>query len=1542
MVQTMKTKSACIVGRVIAGGALLLAVGASYAGTLHFSPTSILPFDDYVRVGSQTNLKVTGSSLTLEAWIKPTGRGSDAIEGGIILGREGEYMLARFPDGTIQYAVATTTPGLSWNAGSIVPTNQWTHVALTYDGSFLTLYTNGVLRGLTPASGPVGDTNAALNDFWIGNRQALPRYFQGQIDEVRVWNVTRSQADISAYMTRPLQGNEPGLLAYYRFEEGFGATTADATGSGLTGTLVNGPVWDSASESLRVPVPMTRPAALVTETAARLNGSISTNGILATNSFWLATNTSTALSFDGVDDSVSFSLGPNNNYSAYPLTVTAWLKTDRPGASGGIVNKYTSGSLNGWQLGLVNGQLRAFYFRNANTNVFGGGDGLNGGNVDDGQWHHVAFAVGPAGGKLYVDGLLTATTAWVGTPAATINTQPLRLGVYDSHFAGQLDEITLWNTELSAVAISGLMTSPPTPAHPQYASLVAHWPLDEGSGMFVNDARGRNAAGISVGEPQWVPQARPDAYAATPLAPVRGTNSVLDLDGLDDHVRVPAGIWFSNEFTIETWVYARSFNSYSRVIDFGNGAPSDNVLFVASQGTTGRPEFVVYRGATAQFITAPDPLPINQWVHLGVTLRSNTATILVNGVAVVSGTVTAPNAVTRNNNYIGRSNWAVDGYANALYDDLRLWKVARTPAQIRQFMTEPVAPDDPNLVLNYRFDEPAGLAAVDSRTTSPQNGTLTNGASRLAFERTSVDLAGLTPGTKHYFSSVATSTNGAQYGPLESFATLTPAAGTALEFDGMNSLVRIAGFGTSMPTTNVTVEFWQRVHSLGNHSSFGLEPDIIANRFQAHVPFGDGVVYWDFGNISANGRLSYLPPVSLVGTWQHFALVAKSPPNGYMRIYRNGVLEAQTITASSFALGTRDLVLGRLTGYFDGELDEFRIWNAARDGTNILRDFNRRLLGNEPGLVAYYRMDEGAGSVLADATGRGKDGLLLNNPEWVPSTAPVGWPLVTTSDVNHIVLGDVTLDAEVKGDASTATRTWVEYGQYMPVPNSAANFFYGYAAPSLVDSLSDVNFNAPPLYAGTFTNIALAPTFGPVPEWPGGPTEFFAVRYLGRVFLPATGTYTFYCASDDGSDLYLDGQLLINNDGLHPYLERGAATNLAAGYHWIEARMFEATQVAALIVSYAGPGIPKQVIPSEAFLRHEAVFTARTAPQTNAATAGTQDFSAMATNIGASGTHIFRVAVANAAGTNYGPAQSALMGSAGAFTALYFNGIGAYVDVPDSTNFLTFPGTDEFTLEAWINPATLGATQTVVSKFNHPAQREYFLALDGQGRVVFHRQGSDFASVTNVAIGQYTHVAATYDGPARRIYINGQLDPALDPGSAAITNRNAPFLIGARYWFNSLTNFFQGVIDDVRVWQVARSQLQIQADMNRRLSGYELGLIAYYRFDEAQGAFTADSTVYENVGVLRNAPVFVPSLTQFACTNAPPVLNIEMLDFAPGVILWWPITCNEYVLEEAYTPGAPPENWYPVLEPITPIGDTYLMVVLWDRYEDGFFRLRRR
>ncbi len=186
--------------------------------------------------------------------------------------------------------------------------------------------------------------------------------------------------------------------------------------------------------------------------------------------------------------------------------------------------------------------------------------------------------------------------------------------------------------------------------------------------------------------------------------------------------------------------------------------------------------------------------------------------------------------------------------------------------------------------------------------------------------------------------------------------------GSALSFDGTDDSVLVPGFGQQLPTDEVTVEFWQRARKLGYQSTFGLEPDDANNRFQAHIPWIDGMVYWDFGG----GRVSYRPSVSPVNTWQHFALVAKSGSDGFLGIYRNGVLEASNqhaaLVSSPFA--NKSLRLGCLyNGVFNfaGELDEFRIWKKVRTQDEIVANMTNRLAGTETDLVAYWTFDDGPG-----------------------------------------------------------------------------------------------------------------------------------------------------------------------------------------------------------------------------------------------------------------------------------------------------------------------------------------------------------------------------------------------------------------------------------------------------------------------------------------------------------------------------------------------------------------------------------------------------
>lgn len=111
------------------------------------------------------------------------------------------------------------------------------------------------------------------------------------------------------------------------------------------------------------------------------------------------------------------------------------------------------------------------------------------------------------------------------------------------------------------------------------------------------------------------------------------------------------------------------------------------------------------------------------------------------------------------------------------------------------------------------------------------------------------------------------------------------------------------------------------------------------------------------------------------------------------------------------------------------------------------------------------------------------------------------------------------------------------------------------------------------------------------PLWKGGVigafnTSFthtpdsFAVKYYGYIDVPADGEYTFYTTSDDGTKLYIGNQLIVVNDGIHGMTEQSGSILLKKGKHAISLEYFEKYYGDGLEVSYSGPGISKQIIPS--------------------------------------------------------------------------------------------------------------------------------------------------------------------------------------------------------------------------------------------------------------------------------------------------------------------------------------------------------------------------
>ena len=116
--------------------------------------------------------------------------------------------------------------------------DTWYHIAGAFDGSVMKLYVNGSLQATETYNGDVtpGDGVALL----IGDNPTWPnRYFQGKLDEIRIWSVNRTAEEILNNMAVELNGNEAGLVAYYPMNEGSGTVVGDASGNENNGTMLN-------------------------------------------------------------------------------------------------------------------------------------------------------------------------------------------------------------------------------------------------------------------------------------------------------------------------------------------------------------------------------------------------------------------------------------------------------------------------------------------------------------------------------------------------------------------------------------------------------------------------------------------------------------------------------------------------------------------------------------------------------------------------------------------------------------------------------------------------------------------------------------------------------------------------------------------------------------------------------------------------------------------------------------------------------------------------------------------------------------------------------------------------------------------------------------------------------------------------------------------------------------------------------------------------------------------------------------------------------
>lgn len=212
--------------------------------------------DDRVDCGNASSLQLSGSAITLEAWIYPTAWKSQVWQGNIINKENNApdygYMLRCGSGGQLNFNLG----GGSWNEisspANTLSLNVWQHVAATYDGSMMRLYVNGLAVDSQASS---VNFSSGLQNLTIGNwSNNNSRGFTGIIDEARVWNIVRTRAELMANMNTEFCAVPSGLVAYYQLNEGqargsnTNVTTAhDSSGLGNDGTLTNFALSGSSS-----------------------------------------------------------------------------------------------------------------------------------------------------------------------------------------------------------------------------------------------------------------------------------------------------------------------------------------------------------------------------------------------------------------------------------------------------------------------------------------------------------------------------------------------------------------------------------------------------------------------------------------------------------------------------------------------------------------------------------------------------------------------------------------------------------------------------------------------------------------------------------------------------------------------------------------------------------------------------------------------------------------------------------------------------------------------------------------------------------------------------------------------------------------------------------------------------------------------------------------------------------------------------------------------------------------------------------------------
>lgn len=204
---------------------------------------------------------------------------------------------------------------------------------------------------------------------------------------------------------------------------------------------------------------------------------------------------------------------------------------------------------------------------------------------------------------------------------------------------------------------------------------------------------------------------------------------------------------------------------------------------------------------------------------------------------------------------------------------------------------------------------------------------------------------------------------------------------------------------------------------------------------------------------------------------------------------------------------------------------------------------------------------------------------------------------------------------------------------------------------------------------------------------------------------------------------------------------------------------------------------------------------------------------------------------------------------------LQFDGTDDHVALGDAI-VLGFTSQD-FTIEAWIKLDVTDRGMVIIWRYSWNNDG-YRINTGTGGNIQFYtfQSGANQLSKSSSGVlvaGNWSHVAVVRQGASGRVWVDG-VDVTTTFGShiGPAYSASRQTYIGTSY----APEAFDGTISEVRVWNYARSESEIKADMFKELTGTEEGLAGYWKLNEGSGTIAHDSTANSNHGTLEGDPVW--------------------------------------------------------------------------------------